>query len=74
MRYYYLVIIAEENEKYYSFCTRVSESDNLVCNIHPGRTYAVNVYGSRKRAYEVVEAHNKSFKENGSYLFAEPLF
>lgn len=74
MRYFYIVIIAEENGKYYSFCTRVSESDNLVHNIHQEKTYAANICGSRKRAYEIVEAHNRSFKENGTYLFDELLF
>lgn len=74
MKSFYIVVTVEENKKYYSYVIIVYESENLVRKLNiPNITHA-NLFHSKKRAKEVAQSWNDSYKANGTYMFDNPKF
>lgn len=55
---------------YYAYVTKCTDSDNLlsVLNTIDGLVHA-NIFPTRKKAAEVVQLWNDSYKANGTYIF-----
>lgn len=71
MKYFYIAVTVAENGKYYAYEVKVSESDNLLSKLNIKGILHANIYPSKKKAAEVVETWNASYKANGTYLFDE---
>lgn len=71
MKYFYIAVTVAENGKYYAYAVKVSESDNLLSKLNIKGILHANIYPSKKKAAEVVETWNASYKANGTYLFDE---
>lgn len=71
MKYFYIAVQVEEGGKYYAYAVKVSESDNLLSKLNIKGILHANIYPSKKKAAEVVETWNASYKANGTYLFDE---
>ena len=74
MKKYYAAITVQENGKYYAYCVPFTDNDNAVSKLAINGIVAANIYGTRKRACEVVDAWNGSYKRNGVYMFSTPSF
>ena len=74
MKYFYIVVQVEENGKYYAYAIKVSESDNLLSKLKIKNIVTANIFRTKKRAEEIVEAWNQMYKENGNYMFDETFF
>lgn len=74
MKNFYIAVTVEENEKYYSYVIKVSESDNLLCKLKIPNIVNATIFPTKKKAAEVVTLWNDSYKTNGTYYFDEPLF
>lgn len=74
MKYYWIAAQIKENGKNYAYALRVSTSDNLVSKLSRESIVAANICESKKQAAEIVTAWNEGYKENGSYMFADPAF
>ena len=60
----------EPDPGYYAYVRKLTEADNLVSVLASiGGLIHANVYPTRKKAVEVVDAWNASYKANGQYLF-----
>ena len=71
MKYFYIAVTVAENDKYYAYAVKVSESDNLLSKLNIKGILHANIYPSKKKAAEVVKTWNASYKANGTYLFDE---
>lgn len=69
MKYTYIAVTVEENGKYYAYVVKVSESDNILSKLDIKGILHANIYGTKKKCEEVVESWNKSYKQNGKYMF-----
>lgn len=74
MKMYYAAVEVQENGKYYAYCVPFSDSDNAVCKLAINGIVAANIYGTRKKACEVVNDWNGAYKRNGTYMFSTPSF
>ena len=74
MKHFYIAIQIRENEKYYSYCTKISTADNLLAKLEIKGIVTANIFETKKRAGEVVKAWNEAYKANGTYLFDSPSF
>ena len=60
---------------YYAYVIPVSESDNVKSRLETiGGLVHANICSTKKRADEIVNHWNESYKANGTYLFHAPLF
>lgn len=75
MKNFYYVVTVSENGKNYSYVLKVNASNNLlaVLKCHKNLTY-VHQCETKKKARELVELWNDSYKANGTYMFDEPNF
>lgn len=65
----------EYNPGYYSYIIPVNESLNIKSSLDAvGGLVSANIYPTRKRAAEVVNAWNDGYKAAGLYLFDSPAF
>lgn len=61
----------EYNPGYYAFVVRCSENDNLLHKLDCiGGLIHANICPTKKRAEEVAEFWNNSYKANGTYFFS----
>jgi len=65
----YIAVQVAENGKNYAYVLKVSESDNLLSKLAIKGITAANLCSTKKEAFQVAAAWNKSFKNNGSYMF-----
>lgn len=70
----FAVVSIEENGKNYAYAMSVSDQDNLLKKFKIKGIKKAVVCGTRKRAKEFVTMWNTLYKENGTYLYDEPLF
>lgn len=65
----------EYSPGYYAYITKCTDSDNLksVLNMIGGLVHA-NIFPTKKKAAEIVQFWNDSYKANGTYLFDTPNF
>ena len=69
MKNFYLAVTIEKNGKYYSTIERVSTSDNVVSFMQRKNYKYVNICESKKKAEDLAESWNDSYKATGIYLF-----
>lgn len=74
MKYYYFAVTIEENGKYYAYAVKANENDNILCKLKIKNIKCANICPTKKRAAEIVEAWNDSYKTNGTYMFDSPSF
>ena len=75
MKNFYYALTVSENGKNYSYVLKVSESNNLlaVLKYHKNLTI-VHQCETKKKAVELVNFWNESYKANGTYMFDEITF
>lgn len=90
MKYFYIAVTVKQDKNeniltertkqeycpgYYSYIIKCTEADNL-CSVLSciGGLQHANIYATKKRAAEVVNAWNAAYKANGTYLFDNPSF
>lgn len=71
MKNNYIAVQIKENEKYYAYVVKVTESDNLLSKLTIKNIITANICDSKKRAEEIINHWNTCYKANGNYLFAE---
>ena len=74
MKKYYIAVTIKENEKYYSYVLTVPESNNLIAALKIKNIYNALICCTKKSAGEIVKEWNKTYKNNNSYLFDDPIF
>ena len=74
MKKYYIAVTIKENEKYYSYVLTVPESNNLIAALKIKNIYNALICSTKKSAGEIVKEWNKTYKNNNSYLFDDPIF
>lgn len=68
----YIAVSIEEDNKNYAYAIKVTESDNLLGKLEVKGIKYANICGTKKRASEIVDYWNNGYKQNGTYMFAEP--
>ena len=71
MKYFYIAVQIEENNKFYAYVIKVSENDNLLSKLKIENIKTANIYHTKKQADAVVEEWNKAYKVNGTYMLTE---
>jgi len=71
MKNNYIAVQIKENEKFYAYAIKVSESDNLLSKLEIKNIITANICDTKKRARLIVGDWNTRFKANGRYLFDE---
>lgn len=74
MKNNYIAVQIKENEKFYAYAVKVTESDNLLSKLNIENIQYANICDSKKRAETIVNYWNECSKTNGNYLFDEVLF
>lgn len=65
----------EDTGSFYAYAVPVTENQNLKSTLDSikGLQFC-NIFATKRAAVEVTTMWNDSYKENGTYLFAEPEF
>ena len=71
MKYTWLALQIEENDKFYAYAMRVSTADNLVSKLSRESLVTANICTSKKEAASLVDTWNEAHKANGKYMFSE---
>ena len=71
MKNNYIAVQIKENEKYYAYAVKVTESDNLLSKLEIKDIIHANLCDNKKRAKEIVNFWNDCAKTNGNYMFDE---
>lgn len=74
MKYTYISVTVEENEKCYAYALKVSSNDNLLKKLSIKGIINATICDTKKAADELVKTWNDSLKNRGLYMFDEPLF
>ena len=74
MKYFWIAVTIEENEKLYSYALKVSESDNLINKLKIKNIINANICPTKKAACELVETWRESQKNQGLYMFDDLQF
>lgn len=61
---WYVFTIKNEDGKFYSFCERISNNNNLVG--YAKQAYAMNACDSKKEAVAIAAAWNEAYTRNGT--------
>ena len=69
MNNFYIVVNVEENFKSYAYAIRVTDTDNLLHRLNIENANIATICKTKKRAREIVERWNATYKANGCYLF-----
>jgi len=69
----YIAVQIKENEKYYAYVIKTTDSNNLLSVLEIKGIITANIW-NKTEAYKVVEFWNENFKKNGTYLFDSPSF
>lgn len=71
MKNFYIAVQICENGKYYAYVVKVNESVNLLSSLAIKNIITANIYPTKKRATEIVNAWRAGYIENGNYMFSE---
>lgn len=71
MNRYYIAVTEQHDNKHIAYVIKATSSDNLLSKLSNPHFIYANAYGTRKKAEEVVAHWNQSYRDNGTYLFAE---
>ena len=69
MKNFYIAVIIKEDNKYYAYTVKANESDNLLRKLKIKNIIIANICNTMSKAEETINEWNKSFKNNGIYLF-----
>ena len=70
MKNFSIAISVEENNKYYAYILKVSNSENLLEKLKIKRILHANICKNKKEAENVVTFWNDSYKANNTYMFS----
>ena len=69
MKNYYIAVQIEEDGKLYAYALKVNTMDNLLSKLEINNIVVANLCDTKKKAEELVNLWNESFKSNKTYLF-----
>ena len=69
MKNFYLAVTIEQDGKYFSTVEKVGTNDNIVAFMQKRNYRYGHICESKKKAEELAEFWNASYKANGTYLF-----
>lgn len=72
--FYYACICKDNNDKYYPFVLKCSETENILGKINSapyGYPHVVQPCKTKKRAEEYVRFWTSCHKANGTYMFSD---
>ena len=74
MKNLYIAATVAENDKYYSYVIKISDSNNLVSVLSKVKgLVSANVW-PKNQAIDAVREWNEAYRRNGTYLFDTPAF
>lgn len=71
MKKYYALVQIKENEKYDGCIILISESDNILSKLKVRNAVSINIFDTRKRAYDVLLSWRETWIENGTYKWID---
>lgn len=74
MKNKYFVISIKENGKNYAYVIKTNKNDNILYKINVKNANYVLLADTKKEAYHIADNWNRSYKDNGSYMFDTPAF
>ena len=73
--YFWLAVTAENKDGLYAYAIRVSDCEDVAWKLSSiVNLKHANIMPTKKKAREVVDCWNESYKRNGTYAFSTPLF
>ena len=72
MKYFYIAITIEENEKYYSYVIKANTQENLLPKLKIKNIVTATIAPTEQKAKNLVNLWNIIAKGNNQYLFDEP--
>ena len=69
MKNYYIAVQIKEDDKFYAYAVKVNTMDNLLSKLEINNIVVANLCDTKKKAEELVNLWNESFKSNKTYLF-----
>jgi hypothetical protein len=71
MKYFYIAITIQENEKYYSYVIKVNSQENILPKLEIKNIVTATITATKKEAENLVNLWNIIAKGNNQYLFNE---
>ena len=71
MNRYYIAVTEKHDNKHIAYVIKATSSDNLLSKLSNPHLIYASAYDTLKKAGEVAEMWNQSYRDNGTYLFAE---
>jgi hypothetical protein len=71
MKYFYIAITIQENEKYYSYVIKVNSQENILPKLEIKNIVTATITATKKEAENLVNLWNIISKRNNQYLFDE---
>ena len=72
MKYFYIAVTIQENEKYYSYVIKANSSENLLSKLKIKNIVTATIATTKKEAEALINLWNTIAKNNNQYLFNEP--
>ena len=69
MKNYYIAVQIKEDDKFYAYAVKVNTMDNLLSKLEINNIEVANLCDTKKKAEELANLWNESFKNNKTYLF-----
>ena len=69
MKNYYIAVQIKEDDKFYAYAVKVNTMDNLLSKLEINNIVVANLCDTKKKAEELVNLWNETFKNNKTYLF-----
>jgi hypothetical protein len=71
MKYFYIAITIQENEKYYSYVIKVNSRENILPKLEIKNIVTATITATKKEAENLVNLWNIIAKKDNQYLFNE---
>ena len=71
MKYFYIAITIQENEKYYSYVIKVNSQENILSKLKIKNIVTATITTTKREAENLVNLWNIIAKRNNQYLFNE---
>ena len=71
MKYFYIAITIQENEKYYSYVIKVNSRENILPKLEIKNIVTATVTATKKRGRKPCKLMEYNRKKNNQYLFNE---
>ncbi len=69
MKYFYIAVQIEENDKYYAYVIKVSKNDNILSSLEIPNIITANICQTKKEAESWVKCWNDTWKADNRYMF-----